>query len=135
MDQISILQIPKNVDHRGNLSVIDIKTCLPFELKRVFYVYDMPAGVERGGHAHFKLHQFLWCVSGSVVVSTIDRKSNSKDYTLSLPWEGLYMPPMTWAKEASKTAGCVYLVAASDYYDPEDYIHDFDQFQKLVQNS
>ena len=92
----------------------------------------MPAGVERGGHAHFKLHQFLWCVSGSVTVSTVDCLSNTKDYTLSLPWEGLYMPPMTWAKETSKSAGCVYLVAASDYYDARDYIRDFDQFKQLT---
>ncbi len=129
-----LIDIPKHCDARGNLSVVDSKSCLPFEIKRIFYVYDVPCDVERGGHAHFTLHQFIWPVSGVIKVSTIDHNSILSEWTLQLPWQGLYIPPLTWAYETSLSAGCVYLVAASDYYVEKDYIRDFNQFTELVQN-
>ena len=130
-----LIDIPKHNDERGNLCVVDLKTCLPFDLKRVFYVFDIPAGVPRGAHAHKTLSQFIWSVSGSVKVNTLDRYMNRQEWVLSLPWQGLYLPPLTWASEKSLSAGCVYVVGASDYYDERDYIRDFDLFKKISTHS
>ena len=126
-----LIDIPKHNDERGNLCVVDIKSCLPFELKRVFYVFDIPAGVPRGAHAHKTLSQFIWSVSGSVKVNTIDRYMKEEEWILSLPWQGLYLPPLTWAREASLSAGCVYIVGASDYYVESDYIRDIEAFKQI----
>lgn len=126
-----IIEIPKHVDSRGNLSVVDASTCLPFPLKRVFYVYDIPAGCERGGHSHFSLHQFLWCVSGAIEIATITITGEEQCFQLSLPWQGLYIPPLVWAHETAKSAGCTYFVAASAEYDENDYIRSFDHFKSL----
>ena len=130
-----LIDISINKDRRGNLSVVDKYSCLPFDLKRLFYVYDIPAGTERGGHAHFKLIQFIWPVSGSLKVNTIDSQGKSRDWELTLPWQGLLLPPMTWASETALSAGTVYLVAASDYYDADDYIRDFRRFSDLTSSS
>ena len=129
-----LIDIPRHKDLRGNLSVIDDKTCLPFELKRIFYIYDIPAGTERGGHAHYKLSQFIWPVSGSISVSTTDINGVEKLWLLQLPWQGLLIPPMTWAHETSVSAGCVYIVGASDYYDADDYIRDKEFYFLEIQN-
>lgn len=128
----SLIDIPRIKDARGNLSVIDDQTCLPFQLKRIFYIYDIPAGTVRGGHAHYKLNQFIWSVSGSVSVSTIDVKGIQQNWLLQLPWQGLWIPPMTWAYETSVSAGCVYIVGASDYYQADDYIRDKQLFLELI---
>ena len=120
-----LVDIPRHKDSRGNLSVIDDDSCLPFPLKRIFYIYDIPAGTVRGGHAHYNLSQFIWSVSGSVSVSTVDANGFERNWLLQLPWQGLLIPPMTWAYETSVSAGCVYIVAASDYYDADDYILQF----------
>ena len=137
MRKISVPQlvdIPRHKDARGNLSVIDHQSCLPFELKRIFYIYDIPAGTERGGHAHYKLSQFICSVSGSVSVCTIDVNGLEQTWLLQLPWQGLFIPPMTWAHETSVSAGCVYIVAASDYYEADDYIRDKALFFRKIQN-
>ena len=127
-----IIEIPKHSDIRGNLSVVDFKTCLPFDLKRVFYVYDIPSGTKRGGHAHHNLNQFIWTLSGVIEVATIDRKGFEKKWILQYPWEGLLIPPLTWAFERSLSAGCVYMVGASDYYDATDYIRDRNDFDAIT---
>ena len=124
------ISIPRHQDLRGNLSVVDFHGCLPFEVKRVFYVYDIPAETQRGGHAHKTLYQFIWSVSGTIVVSTVDTNNNKEDWLLQVPWKGLLIPPMFWASEKAVSAGCVYIVAASDYYDESDYIRDIDTFYK-----
>ena len=129
-----IIEIPRHKDLRGNLSVIDSHACLPFELKRVFYIYDIPAGVERGGHAHYNLSQFIWSLSGTISVSTVDCRGCSQSWILQLPWQGLLIPPLTWAHETSVSAGCVYAVAASDYYDSSDYIRDKKYFFDIIKN-
>ena len=130
-----LIDIPRHKDARGNLSVVDFQTCLPFELKRVFYIYDIPAGIERGGHAHSELSQFIWTVSGTIRVFTIDRKGNQNDWLLQLPWQGLYIPQLTWAYETSISAGCVYLVGASDYYNEDDYVRNKDDFYRLIEST
>ena len=111
--------------------MIDAITCLPFDLKRVFYVYDMPNTVRRGGHAHYKLHQFICCLSGSLEISLVEVDQTENKYVLSEPCKGFYLPPMTWSYEKPITPKCIYMVAASDYYDENDYIFDFQIFQEL----
>ena len=100
-------------------------------MKRVFYIYDIPAETQRGGHAHKSLYQFIWPVSGTIEVLTIDKVRNKNKWLLQFPWKGLLIPPMIWASEKAVSAGCVYIVAASDYYDESDYIRDIDAFFDL----
>lgn len=130
-EQPRLINIPKHVDARGNLSVVDPTTCLPFPLKRVFYIYDIPAMCERGAHAHYELHQFLWCVTGAVQVKTESSSGELAQFVVSLPWQGLYLPPLTWSSETALTGACTYFVAASEEYNEKDYIRDIDLFRAL----
>ena len=128
-----IIEIPRFQDHRGNLSVIDHTGCLPFELRRLFYVYDIPTGVERGAHAHRTLHQFIFCVSGSIEVTITSQSRTEYCIRLERPWQGLHIPPLCWAHEASRSGGSVYCVAASDLYNEAEYIRDWQEFLRLTQ--
>ena len=125
---ISILNIPKIEDARGNLSVIE-KDVVPFEIKRVYYLYDVPAGAERGGHAHKKLQQFLVALSGSFDVILNDGKEELK-VTLNKPFEGLLINKGIWRELKNFSSGSVCLVIASEVFDEADYIRDFEAFLK-----
>lgn len=127
---IEIISIPKIEDRRGNLSVIENEV-LPFEMKRVYYLYDVPAGVERGGHAHKKLQQFLVALSGSFDVILNDGRKKRK-VTLNKPFEGLLIKNGIWRELKNFSSGSVCLVLASDVFDEDDYIRDFDEFIKRV---
>ena len=126
--EINIVNIPKIEDPRGNLSVIE-KEVVPFEIKRVYYLYDVPAGAERGGHAHKKLQQFLVALSGSFDVILNDGKVE-KTVTLNKPFEGLLITNGIWRELKNFSSGAVCLVVASDVFSEEDYIRDFDVFLK-----
>ena len=121
-----IVNIPKIEDPRGNLSVIE-KEVVPFEIKRVYYLYDVPAGAERGGHAHKKLQQFLVALSGSFDVILNDGKQE-KTVTLNKPYEGLLITNGIWRELKNFSSGSVCLVVASDVFDEKDYIRNFDDF-------
>jgi hypothetical protein len=123
-----IINIPKIEDPRGNLSVIE-KDVVPFEIKRVYYLYDVPAAAERGGHAHKKLQQFLIALSGSFDVILNDGKEE-KTITLNKPFEGLLIGNGIWRELKNFSSGSVCLVVASDVFKEEDYIRDFDEFLK-----
>ena len=127
--EIKIINIPKIEDPRGNLSVIE-NDVLPFEIKRVYYLYDVPAGAERGGHAHKKLQQFLVALSGSFDVILNDGKEE-KIVTLNKPFEGLLITNGIWRELKNFSSGAVCLVVASDVFLEEDYIRDFDEFLAL----
>ncbi|WP_445714993.1 sugar 3,4-ketoisomerase [Flavobacterium sp.] len=124
--KINILTIPKIEDPRGNLSVIE-KDVVPFEIKRVYYLYDVPAGAERGGHSHKKQQEFLIALSGSFDVILNDGKVQ-KTITLNKPFEGLLIPNGIWRELKNFSSGAVCLVVASDVFDEADYIRDFDDF-------
>ena len=124
--EINIIKIPKIEDPRGNLSVIE-KEVVPFEIKRVYYLYDVPAGAERGGHAHKKLQQFLVALSGSFDVILNDGKEE-KIVTLNKPFEGLLINEGIWRELKNFSSGSVCLVVASDVFEEEDYIRDFIDF-------
>lgn len=124
--EIKIVNIPKIEDPRGNLSVIE-KEVVPFEIKRVYYLYDVPAGAERGGHAHKKLQQFLVALSGSFDVILNDGKQE-KTVTLNKPYQGLLITNGIWRELKNFSSGSVCLVVASDVFEEADYIREFDEF-------
>ena len=128
-----IIDLPKITDPRGNLSVIESGVQIPFDIKRVFYLYDVPTGADRGAHAHKALHQFLICLSGSFDVS-LDDGTQKKIVHLNRPWQGLHIPPMIWAAEINFDPGSVCLVMASDRYDEADYYRKYDDFIKALKN-
>ena len=127
-----LIKIPKIEDTRGNLSVIE-KDCVPFEIKRVYYLYDVPAGAERGGHAHKEQKEFLVALSGSFDVILNDGQSE-KTVTLSKPYEGLLITEGIWRELKNFSSGSVCLVIASEVFAEEDYIRDFEEFLALKIN-
>ena len=124
-----LINIPKIEDPRGNLSVIEHEV-VPFDIKRVYYLYDVPAGAERGGHAHKKLQQFLVALSGSFDVLLNDGKVE-KTVTLNKPFEGLLITNGIWRELKNFSSGAVCLVVASEVFEEADYIRDFEDFLAL----
>lgn len=118
-----IIALPKIEDPRGNLSVLE-GTTIPFKINRVYYLYDVPSGAERGGHAHKKQREFIIAVSGSFEVVLNDGASEQV-YHLFKPNEGLYVPINTWRELRNFSAGSVCLVVSSDPFDEEDYIREY----------
>lgn len=128
-----LVNLPKITDPRGNLSFIEGGKHIPFDIKRVFYLYDVPTGEDRGAHAHKTLHQFLICLSGSFDVS-LDDGAEKKVIHLNRPWIGLHIPPMIWAAEVNFDPGSVCLVLVSAPYDEFEYIRDYSQFLVMEKN-
>jgi oxalate decarboxylase/phosphoglucose isomerase-like protein (cupin superfamily) len=132
IDRCRMLEFPKITDPRGNLTFIEQQRHVPFEVKRVFYLYDVPTGESRGAHAHRKLRQVIICLAGSFDVLVDDGKQKRAIH-LNRPWRGLYIPPMIWAAETNFDPGSVCLVLASELYDESDYYRDYDQFVRATQ--
>ena len=128
--ECELVTLPKISDLRGNLTFIEGNEHIPFDIKRIFYLYDVPTGESRGAHAHHTLHQFLICLSGSFDVAVDDGISKATIH-LNRPWSGLHMPPMIWAAEVDFDPGTVCLVLASNLYAEDDYIRDYDDYLKL----
>jgi len=126
-----IIQLPKVEDVRGNLTFIEEKRHIPFEIKRVYYLYDVPGGESRGGHAHKQLQQFIIAATGSFDV-ILDAGSSQERYNLNRSYYGLYIPPMVWRELDNFSSGSVCLVLVSDYFDEEDYIREHDVFRTQV---
>jgi dTDP-4-dehydrorhamnose 3,5-epimerase-like enzyme len=123
---IKILPIPKIQDVRGNLSVIE-GDVIPFAMKRVYYLYDVPSGAERGGHSHKVQQEFLVALSGSFTVVLTDGKDKIS-VTLNKPNEGLWIPNGIWRELENFSSGSVCLVIASDIFEEADYIRDYNEF-------
>ena len=126
VNDCKLIDIPKIEDPRGNLSVIE-KDVIPFEMKRVYYLYDVPGGAERGGHAHKNIMGFILALSGSFDVVLHDGMEE-KTVTLNRPNKGLVITNGIWRELKNFSSGAVCLVVASDVYDEEDYIRDFEEF-------
>lgn len=127
--KIEMISIPKIEDRRGNLSVIE-KDVVPFPIKRVYYLYDVPSGAERGGHSHIQQQEFLVALSGSFDVILNDGKEEQK-VSLNKPYEGLLIKNGIWRELKNFSSGSVCLVVASDVFEEEDYIRDFEVFLSL----
>lgn len=126
ISDIEIITLPKIEDRRGNLSVIE-RDILPYSIKRVYYLYDVPDGAERGGHSHIEQQEFLIALSGSFEV-VIKDGSEEKTFMLNRPDQGLLIPQGLWRELMNFSSGAVCLVIASGEFLEEDYIRDFDAF-------
>lgn len=124
--EIKIIKIPKIEDPRGNLSVLE-NNVIPYEIKRVYYLYDVPSGAERGGHSHKEQQEFLIALSGSFDVILNDGKEQEK-VTLNKPFEGLLISNGIWRELKNFSSGAVCLVVASDVFSEDDYIREFEEF-------
>ena len=127
IDKCEIINLPKIEDARGNLTFIEEESLIPFVIKRVYYLYDVPGGSERGGHAHIALNQLIIALAGSFDVELDDGKTK-KTFTLNRPYEGLYICPGIWRELKNFSSGSVCLVLASNLYSEDDYYRDYDQF-------
>ncbi|QBP73989.1 WxcM-like domain-containing protein [Herbaspirillum huttiense] len=134
INDCKVFALPKITDPRGNLTFLEGSKHLPFDIKRVFYLYDVPTEESRGAHAHRQLHQFLICLSGSFDVAVDDGEFQATVH-LNRPWKGLHIPPMIWAAEINFDPGSICLVLASDTYDEGDYIRNYDEFLSLSKQS
>jgi hypothetical protein len=129
IDRCRIIDLPKIQDPRGNLTFIEGGNHIPFDIKRVYYLYDVPGGSERGGHAHKGLHQLIVAMSGSFDV-VLNDGSNTKRIHLCRSYYGLYVCPMIWRELDNFSSGSVCMVLASNQYDEGDYYRDFSEFMQ-----
>ena len=127
----NLIDLPKIVDPRGNLTVAEGLKNVPFDIKRVYWLYDIPAGEGRGGHAHKQIKELLIAVSGSFHV-TLDNGKEKQTYLLNHPYQALLIDTGIWRTLDDFSSGAVCVVLASDWYEEEDYIYDYNDFLKYV---
>ena len=126
-----LIELPKIADSRGNLTFIEGTRHVPFDIQRVYYLYDVPGGERRGGHAHAELEEFIVAVSGSFRV-ILDDGAEAREYFLNRSYYGLYVPTMVWRELEDFSSGSVCLVLASRPYEESDYYRDRDAFVREV---
>lgn len=131
IERCEIINLPKISDPRGNLTYIEGGNHIPFDISRVYYLYDVPGGAERGGHAHKDLHQLIIAMSGSFDV-VIDDGKNKKRVHLNRSYAGLYICPMIWRELDNFSSGSVCMVLASNNYDEDDYYRNYDEYIQAV---
>ncbi len=131
INNCDIIHFPKIQNRAGNITPIHNFREIPFEVKRIFYLYDIPGGESRGAHAHKTCHQILIAASGSFEVR-IDDGNAEKIISLNRPHYGLHIPPMIWANELNFSSGAVCLVLTSQIYNPDDYIRDYNDFKNFT---
>jgi len=129
--ECKLIDLPKITDQRGNLSVVEGGNQIPFDIKRVYYLYDVPGGSSRAGHGHVELQQLIIAMSGSFDV-VVDDGYSRKKFQLNRSYHGLYIPKRMWREVENFSSGGVCLVLASTLYDPNDYFHDYDAFKKFA---
>jgi len=129
INDCKIIDLRKISDPRGNLTVIEENCDVPFDIKRVYYLYDVPGGESRGAHAHKQLYQLIIAASGSFTV-TLDDGTNKKSFNLKRSYYGLLVVPGVWRDLDDFSSGSVLLCLASELYDASDYIRDYQEFLK-----
>ncbi|MDR1896584.1 MAG: FdtA/QdtA family cupin domain-containing protein [Prevotellaceae bacterium] len=130
-DKIQIIPLPKIVDDRGNLSFIEEKNHIPFEIRRTYWIYDVPGGETRGGHAYKENEEFIVALSGSFDV-LLDNGKEQKIYSLNRSYYGLYVPKGIWRQMKNFSTNSLALVLASIHFNKADYIYDYDEFQQTA---
>lgn len=129
LDRCKMMDLPKISDPRGNLTFVEGGNHVPFDIKRVYYLYDVPGGSERGGHAHKGLHQLIIAMSGSFDV-LLDDGVDKRRVHLSRSYNGLYVCPMIWRELDNFSSGSVCMVLASNVYDESDYYRDYNEYMQ-----
>ena len=132
-DSCRIIHFPKIADSRGNLTFIEGNNHIPFDIQRVYYLYDVPGGSVRGGHAHKELQQLIVAMSGSFDL-TLDDGTEKKKFHLNRSYFGLYVGSMIWREIDNFSSGSVCMVLASNHYDEADYYRDYNEFLSVVKN-
>ena len=132
MQELEKLIFPKILDDRGNLSFIEDCVHIPFKIRRVYWIYDVPGGEIRGGHAYKKLEEVIIALSGSFQVVITDTSGNKKSIVLNKSYEGLYLPKLTWRYLKSFSTNSVGLILSSRPFEENDYIRDFDKFRNFI---
>jgi len=133
LDLCKIIELPKITDPRGNLTFIEGGQHIPFDIKRVYYLYDVPGGSERGGHAHKALSQLIIAMSGSFDV-VLDEGGEKKRYHLNRSYQGLYVCPMMWRELDNFSSGSVCMVLASNIYEESDYFRNYNEYLNAIKN-
>lgn len=133
LDKVQIVNFPTIADTRGNLSFIEANNHVPFLIKRVYYLYDVPSGATRGGHAHKELEEIIIALSGSFDV-VLDDGVETKKFFLNRPFYGLYVPTGLWREIENFSSNSVALALTSDFYTENDYIRDYEVFKKMIAN-
>lgn len=133
IDDVRIIELPKYADSRGNLSFVEQNNHIPYEIKRTYWIYDVPGGEARGGHAFRKNQEFIIALSGAFDV-TIDDGKQKKKFTLNRSYFGLYVPAGLWREMENFSTNSLALEFGSMHYDPNDYIRDYDEYLKLKNN-
>jgi hypothetical protein len=133
VEECRIIELPKITDPRGNLSFIEGGQHIPFDIKRVYYLYDVPGGSDRGSHAHKNLHQFIVAMSGSFDL-VLDDGKEKKRFHLNRSYYGLYVCPMMWRELDNFSSGAVCMVLASAHFSEADYIRDYSKFLTVANN-
>lgn len=129
----TLIELPKIKNRVGNITVIENSIEIPFDIKRIFYLYDIPGGEDRGAHAHRECHQFLIAASGSFEVQ-LDDGIVKKTVMLNQPYRGLHIPPGIWASELNFSSGAICLVMASHNYAESDYLRNYQEYIKYKKN-
>jgi dTDP-4-dehydrorhamnose 3,5-epimerase-like enzyme len=133
VEDVKLVELPKFLDARGNLSFVEQKNHIPFEIKRTYWIYDVPGGESRGGHAYKKNQEFIVALSGAFDV-IVDDGSNQKKFTLNRSYYGLYIPAGLWREMENFSTNSLALEFGSEHYNKEDYIRNYEQFKELKSN-
>lgn len=130
MEEVRLIELPRIGDRRGNMSVIEEKNHIPFKIERTFWIYDVPGGESRGGHAYRSSEEFIVALSGSFDVVLDDGKER-KVFSLNRSYYGLYVPKMMWREIVNFSTNSVAMVLSSTKYDAADYVRDYEQFKMM----
>lgn len=130
-NESNIIELPKIQDIRGNLSFIESENHIPFKINRTYWIYDVPGGEIRGGHAYVSLNEFIVALSGSFDI-VLDNGKEKKKYTLNRSYYGLYIPKMIWRQIENFSTNSLALILASEEYNEADYIRDYEQYKSMV---
>ena len=134
MEQPRIINLPKIADRRGNLSLVEENNHIPFKIARTYWIYDVPGGKTRSGHAFRTQEEFIVALSGSFDIILNDGKGNEETFHMARSYYGLHIPPMTWRKIVNFSTNSVAMILSSTKYDANDYIEDFEQFKAIAQD-
>jgi dTDP-4-dehydrorhamnose 3,5-epimerase-like enzyme len=131
MEGVELIELPKILDKRGNLSFFENSNQIPFDIKRTYWIYDVPGGELRGSHAFKKSHEFIIALSGSFDIVLHDRNKEKK-YSLNRSYHGLYVPNLLWRRLENFSTNSLALIVSSISYDEDDYIRDFEEFKTII---